>query len=231
MHTGDATHALAKASAALVDEHDVSGFLAMLLDSVLAVLGASACGILVHDGQGLEVLAASSHEVAELELHQAHKHEGPCVEAHASGMPVEECGAAEMARRWEQIGPIITEIGYGMVHASPLRWHGNTVGAMGVFRADNAPFTHEEAVVAQAFADIATLLILQTERIDLADSKQRVQEALATRVVIEQAKGVMAELEDVPMSSAYTLLVERALESGESLTFTANAVIKRAQQP
>ena len=207
MQRADATMALAKASAALVDDHDVSGFLASLLGSVQSVLGADACGILVNDGHGLEVLAASSHDAAELELHQAQFDEGPCVDAHDSATPVEVSGAVELARRWKAVGPIIVECGFELAHASPLRWHGAALGAMGVFRTDGTPFAPEETVVAQAFADIATLLIVQTERVDLADSMKRVQEALATRVTIEQAKGVIAELENVPMNRAYALLL------------------------
>lgn len=230
MQSAEATQALAKASAALVDEHDVSGFLASLLGSVQAVLGADACGILVDDGHGLEVLAASSHDAAELELHQAQFDEGPCVDAHSSAAPIEVSGSTELTRRWKRIGPIIVESGFELAHASPLRWHGAALGAMGIFRTDGAHFTDDESVVAQAFADIATLLIVQTERVDLAESMRRVQHALATRVAIEQAKGVIAELDRVPMNRAYALLMERAAESGMSLTDTARAVVERAQR-
>lgn len=229
MQTTEAAIALAKASAALVEDHDVSGFLASLLASVQSVLGAGACGILVDDGHGLEVLAASSHDAAELELHQAQFYEGPCVDAHASAAPIAASGTVELARRWRRVGPVIVAGGFEYVHASPLRWHGSALGAMGVFRAGETPFTPEEEVVAQAFADIATLLIVQTEHVDLAESTQRVQEALATRVVVEQAKGVLAELENVPMNSAYALLLQRAAESGETLTATARSMIESAQ--
>ncbi len=230
MQTDDATRALAKASAALVDDHDVSGFLASLLSSVRSVLGADACGILLNDGRGLELLAASSHDAADLELHQAQFDEGPCVDAHDSATPVEVSGAVELARRWRAVGPIIVEAGFELAHASPLRWHGSALGAMGVFRINGAPFTPEETVVAQAFADIATLLIVQTEHVDLASTMKRVQDALATRVAIEQAKGVIAELENVPMNRAYAVLLERAAESGESLTDAARRVIEVAQR-
>ncbi len=230
MQTAEATQALAKASAALVDEHDVAGVLASLLSSVQAVLGADACGILVDDGRGLEVLAASSHDAAELELHQAQFDEGPCVDAHDSAAPVEVSGAVELARRWKRIGPIIVESGFELAHASPLRWHGSALGAMGVFRTGTGHFSVEETVVAQAFADIATLLIVQTARVDIAESMQRVQEALATRVEIEQAKGVIAEQDNVAMNRAYAMLLERAALSGDSLTDTARAVVERAQR-
>src|SRR4051794_39946678 len=88
MEASRAADALAKASAALVGETDIAGFLASLLSSTNDVLQIDACGILVEDGDRLELLAASSHAAVELELHQAQLDEGPCVDAHASGDPV-----------------------------------------------------------------------------------------------------------------------------------------------
>ncbi len=231
MHSAQATQALAQASAALVDEHDVPGFLATLLASAQDVLGADASGILVADGQSLELLAASSHDAAELELHQAQFQEGPCVGALKAMSSVSVSGSSELVRTWPHIGPMIVSSGYEFVHAAPLRWHGTALGALGIFRSSDTPFTDEEEVVAQAFADIATLLIVQTERVDLAQTMQRIREALATRVVIEQAKGVIAELEGVPVNRAYALLIERAAATGVNLTAVARSIVEGAQRP
>ncbi len=230
MHAAEATKALAQASAALVDDHDVAGFLASLLAGVQDVLSADASGILVADGHGLEVLAASSHDAAELELHQAQFDEGPCVDAYATMSAVSACAATELVRRWPRTGSLMVAAGHESVHAAPLRWHGSALGALGIFRSSGTTFSPEEVVVAQAFADIATLLIVQTERVDLAESMHRIQSALATRVVIEQAKGVLAEQADVPMNRAYSLLLQRAEQSGHNLTDVARAILEGAQR-
>jgi hypothetical protein len=122
------------------------------------------------------------------------------------------------------------ESGFSSVHASPLRWHGTSLGAIGLFRRSDGPFTNDEGTVAQAFADLATLLIVQTDRVDLDKIKRRVQELLTTRIVIEQAKGVLSEIHAVDMAQAYQLLLRRAAQDGGKLTAAAKAVIDDAQR-
>jgi transcriptional regulator with GAF, ATPase, and Fis domain len=228
MEASRAADALAKASAALVREPDVSGFLANLLASSGEVLRVDASGILVEDGDSLDLLAASSHDAVELELHQTQLDEGPCVEAHQSGQPVNAHGP-DLASRWPTWGQKMLDSGYSSVHASPLTWHGVALGAMGMFRRTDEQLTSAEETVAQAFADLATLLIVQTDKVDIDAVRRRVQEVLATRVGIEQAKGVLAEEHGIDMAEAYQLLVGRAAENGATLTATARAVIDGAQ--
>ncbi|VXC55507.1 GAF and ANTAR domain-containing protein [Aeromicrobium sp. 9AM] len=229
MEASRATAALAKASAALVGDADIAGFLADLLTSSADVLRLDASGILVEDDGRLDLLAASSHTATELELHQAHLDEGPCVDAHASGEPV-NAHSSDLVAMWPRFGRTMIESGFSAVHASPLRWHGVPLGAMGLFRSADELFTPEEETVAQAFADLATLLIVQTDKVDLDKVKQRVQEVLATRIVIEQAKGVLAEQDDVDMGEAYQELLRRAAQDGGHLTTVAGAIVEGAER-
>ena len=184
MEASRAADALAKASAALVGTTDIAGFLATLLTSSTEVLRMDAGGILVEDGDGLDVLAASSHAAIELELHQAQLDEGPCIDAHTSGRAV-DAHAADLLTRWPRFGRTMLDAGFSSVHASPLRWHGVALGAMGLFRRTDEALTPDEEIVAQAFADLATLLIVQTDRIDLDTVRQRVREVLTARIAIE----------------------------------------------
>ena len=229
MEASRAADALAKASAALVGETDIAGFLATLLDSSADVLAIDAGGILIEDDDSLDLLAASSHAAVVLELHQAQLEEGPCVDAHRSGQAVDAHGP-DLATRWPRFGRTMLDSGFSSVHASPLRWHGVPLGAMGLFRRSDEPFTSEEDAVAQAFADLATLLIVQTDKVDLDTVRRRVQELLTERIVIEQAKGVLAEHHDVDMAEAYQLLLRRAAQDGGKLTAAAKAVVDEAQR-
>jgi transcriptional regulator with GAF, ATPase, and Fis domain len=229
MEVSRAADALAKASAALVDSTDTAGSLATLLAGCNDVLRIDASGILVEDGEQLDVLAASSHTAAELELHQTQLDEGPCVDAHASGQAV-NARAEELSARWPRFGATMLEAGYGAVHASPLRWHGEALGAMGVFRRSDVALDDDEQVVAQAFADLATLMIVQSTEVDLTVIQRRLQQALATRVVIEQAKGVLAETRGVDMAEAYALLLRLADSSASTLSSTARAVLDQARR-
>ena len=229
MKPSHAADALARASAALVGDTDIAGFLATLLDSSADVLHIDAVGILVEDDGILDLLAASSHAAVELELHQAQLEEGPCVDAHRSNRAVDAHGP-DVAALWPRFGPAMLESGFATVHAAPLRWRGTSLGAIGLFRRSDAPFAIDEQTVAQAFADLATLLIVQTERGDLDTVKRRVQELLTTRIVIEQAKGVLSEIHAVDMAEAYQLLLDRAAQDGGKLTTAAKAVIDDAQR-
>ncbi len=229
MEASRAADALAKASAALVGETDIAGFLATLLDSSADVLLADAGGILIEDNDSLDLLAASSHAAVELELHAAQLDEGPCVDAHRSGQAVDAHGP-ELTTRWPRFGQTMLDSGFSSVHASPLRWHGASLGAMGLFRRADEPFTSDEDTVSQAFADLATLLIVQTDKVDLDTVKRRVQELLTERIVIEQAKGVLSEHHDVDMAEAYQLLLRRASQDGGKLTAAAREVVDEAQR-
>jgi hypothetical protein len=230
MEASRAAAALAKASAALVGETDVVGFLATLLASSADVLRIDASGILVEDGEHLGLLAASSHAAVELELHQAQPVEGPCIDAHRSGAAVVGHGP-DLVSRWPRFGRTMLDSGFSAVHAFPLRWHGQAVGAMGMFRRSDVPLTPEEETVAQAFTDLATLLIVQTDKVDLGTIRHRVQEALTARIVVEQAKGVLFETRGVDMAEAYQLLLRRAEGDRATLTTTARAVIAETQRP
>lgn len=228
MEAAAAAAALARTSASLVGEIDPAGLLAALLTSCVDVLPVAAGGILVDDRGRLDVLAASSHTASELELHQAHLGEGPCVEAHASGSPVSARGF-ELTERWPDFGRTMLGAGFHSVHASPLRWHGERIGAMALFRQSPDGFTAEEQTIAQAFADLATVLVVQAAQIDLETLRRRIHDLLHTRVVIEQAKGVLSETEHVDMGEAYQSLLRRAAANGHSLTAAARFVVDAAQ--
>ena len=229
MEPSRAADALAKASAALVGDTDIAGFLVTLLTSSTEVLQIDAAGVLIANGDRLDLLAASSHAAAELEVHQSQLVEGPCVDAHHTGRPVDAHGS-DLVARWPRFGQTMVDSGFSSVHASPLRWHGVALGAMGLFRRTDKPLTPEEETVAQAFADLATLLIVQTGKVDLQVVRQRVHEALTARIVIEQAKGVLAWTHGLAMAEAYRLLLQRAADDGTTLTATAQAVIDEAQR-
>jgi hypothetical protein len=226
--------ALADATSALTRDDDVTDVLARLIGDCAEVLSAEAIGVLVLNAQSdLELLSATSHRVAELELFQIQHDSGPCIDAIHSSAMVTATGATEMNRRWPAIGPVIAAAGYDALHAYPLRWHGHTLGAMNVFHGapadavDVAPA--ERALLGQTFADIATIVIVQSTDVTLQQVTDRVQQALQARTTIEQAKGVLAYQHNLEMSDAYELLRTMAAP-GSTLTATAAAVIAEARQ-
>jgi hypothetical protein len=229
MEPAHAAAALAHASASMTKQHDVIGSVVALLEELRFGLGVDAAGIFLGLDGHLELLASSSHRAEELEVHQLHEHEGPCFDAHVGGVPVQASTSDGLAERWPRFGPTMTRAGFHSVHAAPIAAGGTTIGAMGLLRREDAPFSPDESLVAQAFADIASMLIVHLGTSTPEDVDARVQDALWDRIVIEQAKGVLADTHDVSMPEAYDVLVRAATEQDVSLTVWAEQVVRAAQ--
>lgn len=226
-----------RALASLVSDHDTADVLADLLDDAQLVLNAAAVGLLIRteDG-GLEVLTTTSHRAAELELYEAQRHDGPSVDAIGAIGPVHVDGPAAITRRWPSAGPVIVDAGYVSVHAFPLRWHDLPLGALNLFYvADQAcPFRNPHGAeclpIAQAFADIAALVLVQHQKMDAVQLRNRREQALAGRTIVEQAKGVIAFQQGLSTDKAYARLRDHAASDGVSLTAAAEGVVARASQ-
>ena len=212
MEPSRAAQALAEASSSLVRPVDAAGSLTSLLASCRRGLEIDAGGILVESRGGLELLASTSHAATELEMHQLHLNEGPCFEAHRDGASLQLHSPRALLERWPEFGRKMLDAGFHSVHATPLVWQGDVFGAMGLFRHADDAFSDSEDTVAHAFADIGTALLAHTRQLDPAELKTQLAEALQSRVVVEQAKGVLSDQHSLSMAEAYELLVQSALD-------------------
>jgi len=211
-----------RATSALVRDCDVTDTLASLLSDCADVLS-------VSDGGETELLSSTSHAIAELELFQIQQATGPCIDAITGNTEITAVGSAGILERWPEVGRRIVEAGYLSVHASPLRWHGKILGAMNAFFADEVTLTTEQTLLAQAFADVATVVVMKGVLLESNEVGAQVRAALAGRTVVEQAKGVIAQQQGLDMASAYDVLVTMADENGASLSAIAGNVVHRAQ--
>jgi ANTAR domain len=150
---------------------------------------------------------------------------GPCVECIDSRHPVVATGSDALVERWGDVGRAIVVAGFDAVAAYPMRWRGRVLGGLNIFRStldsENAP---ED--VAQAFADAATLVLIQSSEVPDDQITARVQDAVSARIQIEQAKGVLAHLRGIELADAYIVLKDMAAESAQSLTQTARHVVR-----
>lgn len=225
-----ATQILAEATSAMVQDPDVTGTLATLVRGCGEGLSARAVCVLIRSDDGqVELLSSSSHAIAELELFQALQASGPGIDAISGVGAVSVTGEADILARWPGVGRAIIEVGYQSVLASPLRWRGGNVGALNAFFVDSSPRTKEQVLLAQVFADVATLVIVQDVELTMSQVNDRIRSALVGRIVIEQAKGVLAFQQNLDMSAAYDLLVRTASRKRTSLTHTAERIVARAQ--
>ena len=224
--------AFATASAAMVRGTDAASTVHVLLADCLDLLDAGTAGILVRaEGSDIELLAATSHQATELELYQSQSHSGPCIDTIGHGHSVEATGESEVAARWPDFGRAMVEAGYLTVHTSPMQWHEHTLGGLNLFWHHERQLAPDERKLAQAFADICTLALMQPTTTDDSSITQRLLAALQGRVDIERAKGVLAQTENIDTAEAFTLLVNRSKNTDRPLAEVAHMILQDIVTP
>lgn len=217
--------AFADVFAALVHEDQVGDILTQLVRDCAELLDADAVAILVRNGdRELTLLAATSHRAAELEMLQAQELRGPCVEVLETQTRTAATGHREMAARWGSVGRSIGAAGFEEVESYPMTWRGRTLGGLNVFRSRPLPSDHD-LVLAQSFADIATIALIQTYDLSGEQIQARVYEALSARTLVEQAKGVLMHNERLNAEEAHSRLEQIARAQNLSLSRAARRLI------
>jgi GAF domain-containing protein len=213
----------------LVDDFDLIDFLHVLVERTVALVDADASGIMLADQRGgLEVMAASSHAAQLVELFELQHQEGPCLEAFRSGQPVSKVDVGEMQAAWPTFTPRLTQAGFTSAQAIPMRLRENVIGALNVFCVSPGPLSDDDTKLARALADIATVGILQQRVISARDLlAEQLQGALTSRILIEQAKGVLAGSSGLSVDQAFTLMRTHARSTGAHLRTVAEEVITR----
>ena len=211
----------------MVDDFDVIDFLHVLTDRSTRLLSASAAGVVLADPRGpLRVAAASSEEATLMEVFQVQNDEGPCLECLRTGKPVTVTGLAGPAQQWPRFAAVATRAGFGTVNALPMRLRDQVVGTLNLFSAGNTALGPSELRTGQALADVATIGLLQERSVRRAETlAEQLQGALNSRVVIEQAKGRIAERHSLSLDQAFALLRQQARNTNQRLTDVAGYVI------
>ena len=195
----------------LVSDFDVTELLTVLTDRCVDVLDVSAAGIMLASPAGdLRVMASSSEEMRLLELFEVQSQEGPCLDCYNTGEAVVNVDLGDDPR-WPQFAQRATAAGFRSVHALPMRLRGAVLGALNMFNVDTGQVRPADMAAAQALADVATIAIIQHRA--AAEAKllnEQLSEALNTRIVIEQAKGMIAQRHGVDMETAFTALRDHA---------------------
>ncbi|MDQ6642425.1 MAG: GAF and ANTAR domain-containing protein [Actinomycetota bacterium] len=218
----------------LVDDFDLIDFLHNVVDHTAAITGAASVGLLLADEhERLQFMAASTDGAKHLELLQLQNSEGPCLDCYRAGQQVVNAdlgGAA--AQRWRSFAPRATAMGLRSVHAFPLRLRERTIGALNVFGVAPLPLAPDDIHVVQALADVATIAIIQERAIAAAETlTQQLQGALNSRVVIEQAKGVIARSRGVDVEVAFSVLRSHARRQHLRLTDLAHEIATGRTDP
>ena len=212
----------------LVDDYDVIDLLDRLAGSSVELLAADAAGILLGDAEStLRVVATTNEQVEWMELLQLQAEEGPCLDCYRSGVPVSVTDLADAALRWPRFIAALTQRGtYGSVHALPLRLRGQAIGTLNLFHHQPGPLPEADLALGQALADVATVGILSERAIRRGEVvNEQLQVALNSRIVIEQAKGVLAQRGELGMDAAFDRLRRYARHHNLRLSEVARQVV------
>src|SRR5262245_3490353 len=212
----------------LVDDFDVHDLLHVLARNCTDLLSVSAAGLLFADEGVLRVAVSSNESARLLELFQLQNDEGPCLEAYRTGRPVAAENMPEMQSRWPGFAAAAGAQGFVSVVALPMRMRGATVGTLNLFGDEtSAPVTEEGLQIAQALADVSTITILQDRLARHHEIlAEQLQNALDSRVVIEQSKGVIAAQFGVGMEEAFEILRAHSRDSRTRLAEVARQVVR-----
>lgn len=210
----------------LVADFDVVELLTLLADRCVDVLDVGAAGLMLVAPDGdLRVMASSSETMRVLELFEVQSEEGPCLDCYRTGRSVAS-NDLEAEERWLRFSAEALAAGFRSVQALPMRLRGSIIGALNLFHPEAGEMRPADLVAGQALADIATIAILQHRAaLEAQILNEQLNHALNTRIVIEQAKGVVAERDGVDMEKAFTALRNHARSRNLRLADVAADVI------
>lgn len=221
-------HTFVELADTLVGDYDILDFLYLLCDRANDLLDATAAGVLLTDEQGtLRLATASNERMRVLELFEMQHEEGPCHDAYVKGEQVTRPALRGAENEWPTFVPLALKEGFESVFAFPLRLRDRRIGALNVFRKTAGTFDEDDVVLGQALADVATVGILQERLLrQSGDVVGQLQGALDSRVVLEQAKGMIAQGSGIEVGEAFARLRTYARNHNRVLREVAADVIE-----
>jgi anti-sigma regulatory factor (Ser/Thr protein kinase)/GAF domain-containing protein len=232
-HEQTLAEAFVELSDTLVADFDVVEFLHLLARRCVELLGVPAAGIMVADQRGaLRVMASSSEQAHLLELFEVESDEGPCVDCYTAGAPVADPDLDTPDPRWQRFAHRARQAGFRSVHAVPVRLRDEVIGVLNLFAANPGQLDDAAMRAARGLANITTIGLLQHRAVEYRQVlAEQLQHAMNSRVLIEQAKGVLAEHLGLEMAAAFDELRRYAARVGRRLSDVAAAVAAGDYEP
>jgi len=213
----------------LVDGYQVVDLLQLLVDACTEVIDARAAGILLADEHGqLELVASTSESSRLVEIMQLSAHAGPCIESFTTGQTVAVPDISLSPDAWSEFRASALDEGFGSALAIPMRLRTNRIGTLNLFNERVGEPARRDVLAAQALADVATIGILQERAIrETSIVAEQLQRALTSRVIIEQAKGVVSYSRGMSMDAAFAVIRSHARSHNLGLAQVAEMVVAR----
>jgi len=219
-------HTLSRFAVVLPARYDLESTLAELTESVTTVLGLSGSGVTMAEGGRLRFVTAVSQASGELERNQEKYQAGPCREAFDTGEVVRVTDVREESTRWPEFSETATRLGVAGVAGIPMRLADEMIGALNLYSPQPRAWVDADIAVAAVLADVATSYVVNASKLRQQEQlSEQLQEALESRVVIEQAKGITAQQNAVTIDQAYQRMRRHARANNASLRIVAEAIV------
>jgi GAF domain-containing protein len=227
---GQLVDAFAALADTLVDTYDAVELLQTLVDNCRDLLDVTAAGILLTDADGtLEVVASTSEASRLVEVMQLGAQAGPCVDCFTTGETVSVPDISQSPDKWRLFRDSAARQGFASVLALPMRLRETTIGTLNLLREETGELNERDVRAAQALADVATIGILHARSLRESDAvREQLQRALNSRVVIEQAKGVLSHTHNVSTDEAFNVMRRYARSHGLMLSSVAEQLVSRS---
>lgn len=210
----------------LVVGYDLVDLLHTLVGQCVPLFDASAAGIILTDDTELEVVASTNERSRLVEILQLRSGSGPCVESVVTGRAVAVPDIDASGTTWPRFRAGALEQGFHSMFSVPMRLRSTTIGSLNLFWDRTGGLPAADAPTVQALADVATIGILQERALRQSDiARQQLQFALSSRVVIEQAKGVVSFTHTASMDEAFTMIRQYARSNGLPLAEVAASIV------
>lgn len=208
------------------NSYDITEMCYELCDRTMEVLSTAGAGVSVADREGkIRFVTATSQHLVELEQAQEDAQQGPCVQAHRTQQIVAVSDVSQR-REWSAYSSIAMQLGVNAVVGVPLANNGIRLGALNIYSAERREWSAEDLDRAGVLADMATAYLVRTS--ELAEARRRadqLQHALDSRVIIEQAKGVLAGEYGLTVDEAFELLRSHSRKHNIKLTDLCDGVV------
>jgi ANTAR domain/GAF domain len=214
----------------LVDDYDVIDLLDRLVGFCVELLPTDAAGIVLGDARReLRAVAASEEAAHVMELLQLQADEGPCLDCFQSATAISVADLTKASDRWPLfVAAVEQRTDFHSVHALPLRLRGRAIGALNLFGEAAGLLPPQDLSLGQALADVATIGILQEQAIRRGEVLgEQLQLALNSRVIIEQAKGVMAQYGGITTDAAFERLRHYVRSHDLRLSDVARRIVEK----
>ena len=217
---------LSRFAVVLPAHYDLEAALSELTESVTAVLGLCGSGVTMAEEGRLRFVTAVTQASGELERNQEEQQAGPCRDAYETGEVVRVTDVRQESTRWPKFSASATRLSVAGVAAIPMRLADQIIGALNLYSPEPRQWSDEDMAVAGVLANVATSYVVNASKLRQQEQlSQQLQEALESRVVIEQAKGITSQQHSVTVEQAFQLMRSHARNNNASLRIVAEAIV------